>query len=257
MIRSLDDLTRYAFRARDGDVGRVHDFYFDDDAWIVRYLVVDTGRWLPGRTVLIAPQAIEGIDWNERTIDLDLTKEQIEKSPELDEDEPVSRQKESELFDYYGWQPYWLATPGAMDSVAPVAPLRSRPVSGRIGEPADGGDPHLRSVREVNGYAVACTDDDAGEVHDFACEDDTWTIRYLVVDTRRWLPGRKVLVALDWIASIDWAGQRIELELTSEKMKESPEFDPTAPVNRRYEERLYDFYGRPRYWTADEEEGIR
>ncbi|MBK9166200.1 MAG: PRC-barrel domain-containing protein [Bryobacterales bacterium] len=110
------------------------------------------------------------------------------------------------------------------------------------------GDPHLRSVREVSGYRIRAADGEIGRVADFIVDTDGWAIRYLVVDTRNWLPGRKVLVAPRWVQSIDWGDRLVHVRLHREDIKNSPEFDPNEPVNREYEARLYDYYGRPRYW---------
>ena len=254
MIRSLKDLTDHTFRARDGDAGRVHDFYFDDRTWTVRYLVADTGRWIPGKLVLLAPQAIESIDWRQRDVHLTLTKEKIENAPEATTEQPVSRQHEERLHGYYGWQPYWLAAPfptGQSPAITPTpGAVAPQPAEAQSLERAD---PALRSAQEVLGYDVQCTDDDAGVVWDFAVDDETWEIRYIVVDTKRWLPGRRILVAPAWTVDIDWASNRIHLDVTREQVRDSPEFDPGAAVNRRYEERLYDFYGRPRYWANEED----
>ncbi len=107
MLRSLKDLQGYAVAAKGEPVGRIHDFYFDDAEWIVRYVVVDTGHWLPGRRVLLSPEALAKPQWPQRRIPTDLTKSQIESSPPIDEHRPVSRQHEADLRDHYGWQPYW------------------------------------------------------------------------------------------------------------------------------------------------------
>lgn len=110
-------------------------------------------------------------------------------------------------------------------------------------------DPHLRSAREVIGYHIQAKNGDIGHVEDFIVDDEAWAIRYMVVDTQNWLPGKKVLVAPVWIESIHWAEAKVRVTLTRAKIKKSPEFDPAAPVNREYEDRLYDFYGRPKYWV--------
>ena len=254
MIRSFRDLTSYAFRARDGDIGRVHDILFDDVSWTVRYFALDTGRWIPGKVVLMRPEAIESVDWNERTIQLGVTKEQVEKSPSVMDDEPVSRQKEEQIHHYFGWQRYWLAAPTAIDATGDIAPTPDKAGESEERTPDSKSDPNLRSLREVTGYSIRCQDGDAGVVHDFAGDDESWIVRYIVVDTHRWLPGRKLLLALEWVSGIDWDEQRVHVDVPKQKLQESPEFDPDAPINRRYEERLYDFYGRPRYWSPTDEE---
>ena len=86
-------------------------------------------------------------------------------------------------------------------------------------------------------------------MEDFIVEDHNWTIRYMIIDTRNWLPGgRKVLVSPTWIGSVDWLENKVKVDLTVEQIKQAPEYDPAAPVNRAYEVKLYDFYGRPKYW---------
>jgi hypothetical protein len=85
-------------------------------------------------------------------------------------------------------------------------------------------------------------------VEDFVVDDETWTLRYIAVDTRNWLPGRKVLVSPQWATQVDWAERKLWIDLTTDNIKNSPEYDPTAPINRGYERTLYNYYGRPVYW---------
>jgi hypothetical protein len=115
-------------------------------------------------------------------------------------------------------------------------------------EEEESGDSHLRSVQEVAGYHIQATDGEIGHVEDFILDDETWMLRYVVVDTRNWLPGRKVIVPPSWVESVDWANRKVSVDFTREEVRTSPEYDPAAPVNREYEVRLYDFYGRPKYW---------
>jgi hypothetical protein len=244
MLRSLNDLRKYSIRAKDGNLGTVHDFFFDDHEWIVRYLVVDTGNWLPGRKVLISPASIGTAHWSSRRLDLDLTQGQVKDSPPLAVDEPVSRQLETQLAQYYAWPVYW--EPHALGPV-PVYAKATAKTQGDAPE-APSGDPHLRSVKEVTRYRIAAKDGEVGHVEDFITEDETWTIRYIVVDTRNWLPGKKVLVAPTWIEAVDWRDGKVFVVLSRETIKGSPEYDPSVPVNREYEARLYDYYGRPVYW---------
>ena len=80
---------------------------------------------------------------------------------------------------------------------------------------------------------------------DFILDDGNWVIRYIVVDTRNWLPGRKVIVNPSWIQSVDWFQERVTVDLTKEQVESSPEYDPTVPANQKYEIQLYDSYARP------------
>ena len=42
---------------------------------------------------------------------------------------------------------------------------------------------------------------------------------------------------------------RVHVDLDRDTVAHSPKYDPSAPVNLEYEVRLYDYYGRPKYWT--------
>jgi uncharacterized protein YrrD len=244
-LRSLKDLEGYKIAEKDGHIGKVHDFFFDDEFWVVRYLVVDTGSWLPGRKVLLSPGVLLTPDWNAREFTVALTRDQVKNSPDIDTDKPVSRQREMELRTYYGWPFYWTGGGAWPEPIPLMPPLEPPPPKTR-----EEGDPHLRSVREMIGYNIEADDGEIGFVDDFIAEEETWVIRYLVVSTHKWLPGRKVLVAPHWIAGrISWAKQTVKLNMSRASVKNSPEFDPSAPVNREYETRLYDYYGRPKYWT--------
>jgi len=234
----------YVLRATDGDIGRLKDLLFDDHQWVVRYMVVDTGRWLPGRRVLIAPVAAGRPEWENRLLPVQLSCEQIENSPTMHEHLPVSRQQEVQLSAYYGWAPYWGPIGTTVGGTAPV------PVVGEAREKEDKKpqDPHLRSVCEVAGYHIHCSDNSVGRLDDFITDTGDWSIRYLIVDTRSWPRVRKVVVAPQWIKHVDWERREVLVNLTCQQLRDSPEFDPSEPVNREYETRLYDYYGRPRYW---------
>lgn len=226
MLHSIRDLYGCRIQAIDGVIGKVEEFYFDDRDWAMRYLVVDTGNWLPGRRVLISPVSVGHPDMSANLLPVGLTTEQVEKSPIIAQDKPVSSQHQTQLHLYYGWPIDW----------------------DDAGE--EQGDPHLRSTKEVAGYYIQARDDEVGHVEDFIADDETWTIRWIVVDTRNWLPGRKVLVAAEWIHAVDWVERKVNVDLLRETIKNSPEYDPSAPVYRAYEERLHDYYGRPKYWSG-------
>ena len=250
MLRSLKQLEGYRIVTTDGDIGRVETFLFDDERWTVRYLVADTGGWLTGRTVLISPIAIRGADWFGRQLSVDLTREQVENSPGIERDKPVSRQFEVDYHNYYGWPYYWAGAGiwGAWTYPSALIAMHETPATTATREPERRGDPHLRSAKEVAGYHVQATDDEIGHIEDFVLDDESWQIRYLVVDTSNWWFGKKVLVAPDWVELVDWPERKVFVHVTKEQVKNSPEWDPAAPVNRVYEERLYDSYGRPAYW---------
>ena len=245
MLRSMKDFIGYEVQATDGEIGQVDDFLFDDHSWDVRYLVVATGIWLAKRRVLVSPVALGSPKGEVKSFPVMLTRDQVKVSPVIDTDQPVSRQMEEELHTYYRWSPYWSDTRGR---------AAARVISRKIGEGAME-DLTLRSVGEVVGYDIHATDGEIGRVEDFIADDQAWVIRYLVVDTHRWLPGRKVLVAPTWVDMVNWSERNVYVGLPWETVKDSPEYDPSAPVNSEYELRLYDYYGRPRYWIPAKREG--
>lgn len=252
MNRNFNDITGSQLRARDGEIGRVSDVYFDDAAWRIRYFVVDTGSWLNRQHVLISPRAIVAPDWTGEEIPVNLTKEQVCGSPDYDTQKPVSRQHEEELSAYYGWPPYWSAAGGGAIGMlaAPIVAVTG-PVAMPSPEPAPDqqpshGDPHLRSAREVCGHAIASSDGEIGHVEEFLIDDIDWGIRFLVIDTRNWLPGRKVVVAPEWIRRISWKEKRVHVDLRRDSIKASPDYNPKDSGDPGYAERLGKHYGSPR-----------
>ena len=260
MIYPFIELQNYEIKARDGVLGSVKDLYFDDEEWRVRYFIVETGSWLSGRRVLLPAARVTAVQDARRMLSVDATQEQVRNSPPVDADRPVSRQHEQRLHDSLGWPYYWNAGPavGATFVPAPavaadIAPTpaaiasdsRDRRTNTRVDDRRRNDDPHLRSVREVRGYRIGAEDGAMGEVEDVLIDDATWQVRYLVVDTRRWLPGRTVIIAPEWIQNIGWADKEVAVSLTRDEVKNSPPFDPSTPVSDAYTDRLLTHY-RPR-----------
>jgi hypothetical protein len=249
MMRSLKNLERYRTSTTDGELGIVANFLLDDDQWTIRYLVVDTGGLLGGRHVLVSPISFGLIDWSNRRFHLTLSTDKLKNGPSVDLEKPVSRQHEAELQSYYGYPPYWgspgLWGPGTMPG--PLAALPT-PTAARL-ETADTSvdDVHLRSANELRTYDIQGTDGAVGHVADFIIEDETWRLPYLVVDTSKWWMGEKVLIAPQWASRVSWEEGKVHLDLSRDQIKHSPTWNPDAPVNHAYEERHYDFYGRPAY----------
>jgi uncharacterized protein YrrD len=253
MLKTVDELKGFTIGATDGEIGKVVDFYFDDEKWTVRYLVVDTGGWLTGRQVLISPLAITKLEWHANRIDVGLTKSQVENSPSIEADKPVSRQHEADYFTYYNY-PYYCAGPYVWGPAAmPRQVLAPRPTDSQAREIAAmkqaSENVHLRSIREVTGYYIEAKDGDIGHVEQFVIDDESWTIRYIVIDTRNWLPGKKVLVSPEWISSVSWSDGRVYVDLSRDAVKNCPEYDPYQPIERDYEDRMYRHYQRPHHWV--------
>ncbi|GJL61984.1 MAG: hypothetical protein NPIRA04_06380 [Nitrospirales bacterium] len=244
MLRTIKSLLGYTIRAADGNLGGVNDLYFDDAKWMIRYLVAETESWLPGRLALIATEALGRPDRKQKEFPVSLTVETVKQSPTLEADKPVSRQKEEALRAYFQWPAYWdLAGAAVARKFEPVMPEMAEAL-----ESATQGDQHLQSVNEVLDYGIQATDGELGHVKDFIV-DEHWNVRYIVVDTRNWLPGKTVLVDPQWFCEISWSNQTASVDLTQAQIKCSPEFDPNLPIHRKYEEQLYDHYGRPKYWS--------
>ena len=196
MLKPAGGFKGLTIAATDGDIGSVNDLYFDDLSWTIRYLVVDTGTWLPGRQVLISPLSVRRVD---DKILVDLTRNQVQNSPPVEADKPVNRQQEEAIARYYDQRYYWegpyrwglLAYPG-MPPV-PTAPIPADAMGEAMAareRETPSGDPTLRSSRDVTGYYIAALDGEIGHVDDFLVEDRAWAIRYLLVATRNWWPGK-------------------------------------------------------------------
>lgn len=251
MLRSLKDLEGYSVRATDGDIGSVVNFFLDDAGWVVRYLVVETGGFLGGHRVLISPISFRQVEWSTRRFHLALTIDKIKNSPGVDVDKPVSRQHERDYFRYYGYLYYW-GYPGPWGGATSPASLAAGEWNEASAERADknAGDPHLRSASEVRGYKIQGSDHAIGHVEDFIVDDESWQIRYLVIDTSNWWFGKKVLVAPHWASRISAEERTVFVDLSRQAIKDSPEWNATAAIDREYEARLHDHYGRPAYWAS-------
>jgi len=220
MTLKANELTRCTLGATDGDVGTVHDLLIEGDDWHVRYLVADTRKWLPGRKVLIAPESIAGEpDWDNRRLPVDLTRAQIERGPEIDPLKPISRAQETELRDHFNWPLYWAG--GGLGPNAVVETIRTKQPAPKKHSPltAPGSESHLHRADAMIGYEVRAADGEVGRLSDFAIDPDGWTVRALVVDTGRWLPGRKVRVSPDHVERIDWGRQRMMLAVARELLE--------------------------------------
>jgi len=245
MLSTVKALNGYKLDSLDGEIGRVKEFYFDDRHWAIRYLVADTGNWLTGRQVLISPYALKSVTKSEKHLSVDLTKKQIENSPSLDSHKPVSRQFEEDYFGYYGWPTYWSGSSVWGNSTYLE---RDRTKWGESPKTAKAWDRHLRSTHEVTGYHLQALDGEIGHVEDFVIEDESWTIRYLIVGTKNWWPGKKILVSPQWIERVSWSDSKVFSNLSRETIKASPEYTEASLLTRDYEVGLHRHYDRKGYW---------
>jgi hypothetical protein len=266
MLHSIKDMEHYSIGATDGVVGKVQDFYFDDEAWVIRYLVVETDSWLSHRKVLISPFAIGQPDWSEKIFPVSITQTQVRNSPDIDTDKPVSRQHEMGYLGYYGYPNYWgggglwgaglypdILQAGLGDDGSNAEHRSARSAKAGAGTRSLAvrdlhDNPHLQSANAVMRYYVHATDGDIGHVDGLLVEEKTWAIRYIIVNTSNWWLGHKVLIAPEWIDDVFWAESTLKVDLTRDAVKASPLYDSAIPLNRELETGIYEHYGRAGYW---------
>lgn len=222
MLRRINELVDYSVREVDGKLGIVRDFLINRDDWKITYMEIDLTDWYPGKKVIIPPSRINIPDSKRFEIPVSLTKAEVENSPALELDEEICRKHEEELALHFGWEPCFVS-PGNKDV-------------------------NLKSLKEMIGYHIHAVDGSIGYIEDFILDDKDWVVRYVVVNTRNWLPGKQVLMAPNWITSIIWEEDNVVVGHSQEDIKNSPEFDSETQINRQFEEILYDYYGKPTYW---------
>jgi hypothetical protein len=256
MLTNATHLKGLVVRATDGELGSVEQFYFDDETWAIRYLIVEAGGWLGGRRVLISPFSVVYTDLLDKRLDVALTKKQVEHSPDIDTHQPVSRQHEAAYLGYYGYPYYWggpyLWGPAFYPAgLAGPTNASAQAMAERVRR--ESADSHLRSSEAVIGYNIEAADGEIGHLDGFVVDDEAWAIRYIEVATRNWWPGKKVLVSPAWIERVSWTESKVCVGLSREAIKDGPEYAESMPITREYENRLYLHYGRPPYWLHQAE----
>jgi sporulation protein YlmC with PRC-barrel domain len=246
MLIKAKTMKGYKLHGLDGEIGKVQELYFDDHYWTIRYLIADTGDWLEEKQVLISPRALLTVNREERYVKINLSKKRIADSPSIGSDEPVSRQFEESYHSYYGMQPYWNGSYVWGSTPFMMGEREEKKEANQGGKPWDY---HLRSMSAVSGYNIHATDGEIGHIEDFVIDDETWTIRYLIVDTKNWWPGKRVLLAPKWIKSVSWEESKIFVDLPREKIKQAPEYSEKTLMDRDYEDKLHKHYGRQGYWS--------
>jgi hypothetical protein len=249
VLRNTSAIKGYIIAASDGHLGTVSDFLFDDMTWLVRWLVVDTGSWLSGRKVLLPAFVLGHLDLQRNEFSVRLTKQEVKDSPNIDTKRPVSRQMEASVYDYYGWSPYW--TPGFYMGrnaygfgygggvTGPIPLQREEDIT--ASQRRDD-DPHLRSIGEVVGYHIHADDGEIGHVENFLMEEADWSIHYLVIDTKNWWPGKRVLVSPRSVTEIDWTDNLVKINVSRQRVKDSPAYDEATTVDRTYERKYHNYY---------------
>ena len=250
MLWDASAINGYAIEASDGRLGTVSDLLFEDVGWVVRWLVSTPAIGFPAAKSFFRFRRLGQPDRALRHFPVKLTMQQVKDSPDIDTDQPVSRQIEAHVYDYFGWDPYWggsflpmsnaIATPFG----APLYELGSSPHDlARTDVQPNEGDPHLRSIATITGYHIHASDGEIGHVEDFLVDDAGWNIRYIKVDTRNWWPGQQVLISPFSVQEIDWAGKLMHINVSRQRIKDAPPYDPSITVDGAYEEKFLTYYG--------------
>jgi hypothetical protein len=229
-----------SLHATDGEIGQCTDFLFDDFHYTIRYLVVDTSKWLPGRKVVISPAAVDhqALLNRDGNIRVRLTREQIQDSPSLDEHLPVSMKVEAHLSTYYGWPVYWSGPyPWGLSEAVPAIGINEHALAAEI-DAIENDDSRLRSAIEVMNYHIQTLDGELGHVEDFAFGLPDWRIKYMILDTRNWLPGRKLAIPPEWITEIDATTNTARVNHTRQSLTDCPEIDPHSILSDAQVEEL-------------------
>jgi len=226
MLRSIQQLYGSKLGASDGDIGHVKDFYFSDRNWAVRYVIADTGNWLPGRQVLISPHAFGSVYPAGKAMLVKLTRKQIEDSPTIETHKPVSRQYEEAYHSYYGWPYYWEGDGlwGGMRDF-PILELPPKSASAEppaaTGPKADRADAHLRSTQAVKGYHLRAGDGIIGQVSDFIMNDQNWAIGQLAIRIGNRFTGKEVQISVSHVDRISYDDSTVFVKLTKEAVEQS------------------------------------
>jgi len=251
MLIKHSDLNDYSLQALDGTIGKGKNMLFDDLHWTVRYVDVNTRKWLIGHRVLISPYAVKAFSPSSKTMVVSLTKAQIQDAPGLAEHEPISEQYERLYHNYFGYPGYWTGYniwgaseyPILLNSYRP--PLEDEAFKSEKEQIARS---HLRSMKEVVGYVLSANDGHIGKVVDFIVDTSSWQIRYLVAGTHRWMPGAKVLIPSSLVGNVSWEKKSIALSTNKQTIQTAPTVE--SVVNQQDELDVHRHFNLKPYWLA-------
>jgi hypothetical protein len=233
MLRRTSAFTGYTIEASDGAVGSISDILFEDQTWKLRWFVINTGAWLIGRKVLIHPSALQRPDIRQRAFPISLTKAQVEASPDLSSDQPVSRQVDQDLSDYYGLGSFWDDGYSGGLGLGVLGDGMSQATATRSPKTLEADDHQLLSIAAITGFQIHALDGDIGHLDDFLVEDESWTIESAVVATKNWGLGRRVLISPTDIQATNFQAQYVPINLTRYKIKCSPSWREPDWMDRR------------------------
>lgn len=265
MLRSIKDLENYSVKASDGEIGRTRDLFVDDATWAIRYLVVQTGDWLASRKLLVSPMAVGHSMRGQKVLAVAMTREQVCNGPVFYAEKPVARQCKPDFIGFPGY-PYQSAGPGSWG--IDTGPGAATTASGdfvaapecvhheRTQDPRRAtagmerrGDAHLRSCKAMCDFEIRANDGPIGKVRGVLVEEESWMVRYFIVNTGPWWMGHQVLIAPSWIGDVNWLDRAIRVDLARQQVQASPPYETDEALNRQRESGLFEHYGRKKYWT--------
>lgn len=237
MIHNERFIEGYTIHATDGELGKVDAFLFDDEKWTVRYLVVDTRKWLFGRKVLISPISIENIHHEEEYISVNLTKEQVKNSPDIDTEQPVSRAQESRMNRFFGWGSYW-EEPGIWGPSVYPSELAQQEVF-EMNEETE--ESRVRKTSELIGYEVSDRDEEeAGQVDSFLIDDQTWKVQYVLVSFEDHEEEIVLPLPAKRITDVSWPETKIHIAASKDTFPNVPTYHPDQIIDEELERQIED-----------------
>jgi uncharacterized protein YrrD len=258
MLHSYDDLRHYAVRAADERKGHVDDLYFDDQSWAIRYLVVHTGFLFSARQSLIRADLLSAPEVDKREFPVSVKAEDIENAPPPESHEPVSARRDRRFaMDLALWPPFLIGFDEArytplvaetqiMHHLRDADPTEDADQN-RSGTSAD---PHLRSMYEVSGYRVVARDEEFGSVVDFLIDPESWQLRYVVVDTGAWLPGKRVVITTGHVSGIDAEAGSIHVDIDKADVESAKPLASVEDLKRSSYQEFAEQYGTGGMWPV-------
>lgn len=257
MLRKLSSLKGFKVEGKGEELGKIEDFYFDEDYFTLRYLLIDTGSWLKDEKTLISTDALEEIDYQSKKLKVNLNTETLKEGPSLEKNKPISQIMEEKLTEHFNWPVYWIAPTSNISRIAKEN-KRKEEISSFNNQAEEENDmsdrkkeSNLRSFDEIKGYYLKTDDKEFGHLKDLFVDEENWLIRYLLIDTCNFLPCKDVLIAPEWIIDISWNQRNIHVNKTKKEIKKAPAYKEEKSelsVNRDYEKNLYDHYNEKGYW---------
>lgn len=224
------DLKTYNIDASDGEMGKIKDVYFDDEKWAIRYAVIDTRKWLPGRKVLLSPRSFINLNEANENLEVEYDKETIRNSPSIMDEQAVSKEAENSIIGYYGWSRYWIGNPlwgienGSLDEPTEEKIMHDQQIDEQQ-------EYDLRSEDETIGFKVHASDGKVGRVADMIYDNEYWKTQYIVVRSSESMVEDQYLVYTpEDIESVDWFEEDIYVKDSLEENKQSRLYQNKAAI---------------------------